>query len=173
MTLKLLFLSYALFLSFSTHAYSDQALELAKSMQLSEAAHLGMFKALEDGMAKGHNNQSIYDCIVSKGKAHFDEHFATVIENILSPAEMSDGIIFFNSSAGQKYNQIGFSMLLEKLDGKKSDYPKFNDYEKRIYMNFIDTSAGTKLIKDRILDSPEVQASNQIALRTLYNQCSN
>ena len=173
MTLKVLSIICIFFISFSSLAFSDKSLELAQSMQLSEASQLGMLKALEDGMKKGQDNQSIYDCIDSKGEDYFDEHFARVIEDILSPSEISEAIVFFKSTAGKKYTQTGFLMLLETLDGQKRELPAFSEDEKRAYLNFAQTRTGVKLIKERILDSAKVQASNHIALRTLYNQCSN
>jgi len=149
------------------------ATRLAQYMQLRESTRLGAEISLQKAVEQGRITQQEFDCTKASSLDFALDAYSAAIAAALSPSEIKQANAFFSSPAGHSYLRYSRSLELHQRGIPDVD-PKLglDKAESAATNKFIATSAGKKLIQDRVIETPELKTELARGFAALKTQCS-
>ena len=149
------------------------AKQLAQSMQLRESTKLGAEVSLQKAVEEGRISQQELDCTKAANLDFALDAYSAAIAAALSSSELKQANAFFSSPAGRGFGHYSRSLELRQRGIPNPD-PKLEltPVETAAATKFLATSAGKKLIEDRVLETPQLKASLAQGFVALKAQCA-
>lgn len=137
-----------------------------------KSALVGMQLSLKHGEQRGEIPAAVSQCVQSLDDSTFDNVFNTALVENLSTLELQATNEFFGSPVGQKYAKQGLMQLYAQVGEQPPEpMPSFSDHEYKRLEAFSRTSAGSKLMVQRVLESPTVRATIGSEINVLLRRC--
>lgn len=157
----------------STRAQSGAAAQLVETMRIDEVTLLGLRLGLQRGAREGSVSAKALDCVKKLDRTTFAPVYVQVVAANLTAPEMASSAAFFESAPGRKYIESGIFQLYQAVAIAAPDpEPILSDADLQAITAFSHTSAGKKLLVDRILDTPETRAAIGARIQQLLISCS-
>lgn len=155
----------------STQAQSGAAAQLVEAMRIDEMTLLGLRIGLQRSVQEG---SKALDCVKKKlDRTIFAPVYVQVVAVNLTAQEMASSAAFFESAPGRKYIDSGIFQLYQATGIAAADPEAIlSDIDLQAIIAFSRTSAGEKLLVERILDTPETRAAIGARIEQLLMSCS-
>lgn len=138
---------------------------LARALLL--PAQLGFERAYEKDLIPSAFNQ----CVQSLKPSSLQPDVEAALQRKFSADEIGALNAFSASPAGIKYYARGLSMILVANGKTPPPASPLTPEESRDFAAFAETSAGTKFLKDKALESPEVAQALRARVGELLKRC--
>jgi hypothetical protein len=149
------------------------AKQLAQSMQLRESTKLGAELSLQKAVEQGRVSQQELDCTRASNLDFAIDAYSAAIAAALSSSELKQANVFFSGEAGRAYAHYARSVEMRQRGIPDPD-PKLEltPAETAAATKFLATSAGKKLLQDRVMETPQLKASLAQGFVALKAKCA-
>lgn len=145
---------------------------LVNVMRIDEFALAGMRYSIHQANQEGRVQPETLNCVMSKTKYVFTPIFVNMFQSALIPQEISDAIRFHEGPIGKKYVALGFVMFYQNTGTPSPEkMPQFTDAEMRMLDDFKKTSAGQKLIVNKLASQPGNHQLVTTKIQELFRLC--
>lgn len=145
---------------------------LSEAMQSTAQARMGIEASIQKAIEQGNATEKELGCTKSDDLAFVSEAYARAIDAALSAEEMQVATDFFSSPEGKGY--LEYSRSLEfKQRGITDPNPKtLSTKEERAARKFLETTAGKKLLEDRVLETSQLRENLMRGMKDLITKCA-
>jgi len=152
---------------------SAEAKRLAQAMQLRESTRLGAELSLQKALEQGRISQQELDCTKASSLDFAVDAYSTAIATALSADEIKRANAFFTSPAGRAYLRYSRSIELKQRNIPDPDpKPELDAKETAAATKFLETSAGKKLIEQRVFETSALKSSLAQGFLAIKTQCA-
>lgn len=144
-------------------------LQAARAMRLGEATLMGLRYAIRKGMDEGDEKATpaLLGCAERIDVAPYEALYAQFLQEQFTPQEVAVTYAFYNSPAGRTANRLA----LAKYEPWTQSGPPATKDENTAAMVFMLTSAGKKIVRGQLMESPEIKTLVQDKLGPELEQC--
>jgi hypothetical protein len=149
------------------------AKQIAQAMQLRESTKTGAELSLQKAVEQGRVSQAELDCTKASNLDFAVDAYAAAIAAALSSSELKQANSFFSGAAGRAYAHYARSVELRQRGIPDPD-PKLEltPAETAAATKFLATNAGRKLLRDRVMETPQLKASLAQGFVALKARCA-
>ncbi len=159
-------------LSAQTAQISPGAKALSQAMQSTAQARLGIEASIRKGIEQGKATEKVLECSRSHDLAFVSDAYAQAIDASLSADEMQVATEFFSSPAGKAYLEYSRTLELQQKGIADPNPKKLSGAEERATRKFMETSAGKKILEDRVLETSQLRSNLTRGMIDLVSTCS-
>lgn len=145
---------------------------LSQAMQSTEQARIGIEASIKKGIEQGKATEKVLECSRTQDLAFVSDAYAQAIDSALSAEDMKLATEFFSSPAGKAYLEYSRTLELSQRGISDPNPKKLSAAEERATRKFLGTSAGKKLLEDRVLETPELRSNLTRGMVELIQKCS-
>lgn len=136
------------------------------------AALVGMQLSFQRSYAQGRIDQARLACLMSIPESEFIHVVREVLANSLTPDEFESAEKFYSSAPGQAYARAGIAALYIALGVTPPEsVPELSAGDQLAGAQFTTSPAGVKLIRDKVLESPDARQKLAAAYRSATEPC--
>lgn len=151
---------------------SAGARALSQAMQSTAQARLGIEASIQEAIGKGKTTEKELACTRTHDLAFVADAYAQAIDASLSAEEMQVATEFFSSPNGKAYLEYSRSLEFSQRGIPDPNPRKLNGAEERAALEFLETSAGKKLLEDRVLETSQLRSSLMRGMSELISKCA-
>lgn len=112
------------------------------------------------------------DCVTSRTRSDFTPIFAKIYRSLLSPAEIREAIIYFESPSGKNYTTMGIAQLYHQLNETPPQQPpQLTKDDENSLVLFFSTPTGKKLLELKVAQMPETKQAMLTKIRDVIETC--
>lgn len=135
-------------------------------------ALIGMQLSVRKAASQGKAPDSMVTCVDHLPSDSFVSVFHALMEQSLSSEEISSAEHFFLSEIGRKYTKHGVSQLYAAVgEPPPEPAPTFSDSEYAELERFSQTSAGKKLMLQKVMESESARRAVAARIQELLGSC--
>jgi hypothetical protein len=128
--------------------------------------------SIADAEAQGKVSHKAALCVKSVEYFQFLPAFNSLLQESLSSLELTQSDQFFSSSAGIKYARQGLIQVYTNTGHTNQEtIPTLTGKELNDVEAFSRSSAGTKLINERVLESPDARKLISARIKEIFQSC--
>lgn len=142
------------------------------SATLSEAALLGMRLSVERASQQGKVPTKAAKCVAEQPATAFSPTYETLSGELLTKGEVATANSFLSSPVGRKYVKHGQLQLYAAIGMRPPEpLPDFSDAEYRELESFSRTSAGNKLMVQKVMEGPAARQTVNRRVQEIIASC--
>lgn len=133
---------------------------------------VGMQLSLKRSFEQGHLGQEQFNCLMALPQSRFDHVVRDLLAASLSAEEIESAERFFASPSGRAYANQGLAGVYTAV-GVEPPFraPDLTASDQAAIASFAASTAGTKLIRDKILEAPSARQKLSAAIREVAEPC--
>ena len=169
--MRCLFLLFVLFTANSCFGQLSSNAPISVAMY-AKAALVGMQLSVKHAEAQGKVSLAIARCIYELSDDSFTPVFTRLLINNLTQEEIAVAEAFAGTTTGRKYAKLGLLQIYLVVGERSPEpLPSFTPNELASIEAFRATSAGNKLVDQKVLESPASRAVHGQQIQELLRGC--
>jgi hypothetical protein len=142
------------------------------SATLSEAALLGMRLSVERALQQGKLPARVAKCVAEQSATSLSPTYETLSGELLTKEEIAAASSFLSSPVGRKYAKYGQLQVYAAVGMRPPEpLPDFSDAEYRELESFSRTSAGNKLMVQKVMEGPAARQAVNRRVQEIIASC--
>jgi hypothetical protein len=161
-----------LFVCSQALAKGDRSWPSTTAAMLSKPALVGMQLSANRAYRQGKLPAPVTDCLGDLGELSFADVYEAILIASLTAHEIEAADGFFATNVGANYAKHGLLQVYAAVgEPLPEPLPEFSDDEYRELQRFAATSAGRKLMVDKVLDAAQARAEASERTKALFDGC--